>query len=331
MVLVTRRFGVGQARMSRVTMEFPRFDRSPGSRPCLPLQYHPCRRFRRRWIAGELGTARRCCGRSSSMCWARCPTRGDPRGRRYSLAALLAIAILATAAGMRCYAGFATWARTAPRRCLPRLGVRFRRPSEKTFRSVLSRLDAADLDRRLGAYFTALAAEQAAAGRRVVGGRTGRQDAARCASRRSRGRASGVGVRPPRPARPRAARSRREEQRNPLRTKASPAAAPAVRLLVTVDAMHTQRATATLICGTLKSHYLMIVKSNQAKLLARITALPWVEVPVDRHRRRPRPRPPRDAHPEGPHRRARHRIPLRQTDRPDHPRTRRASPPVNAP
>ena len=33
--------------------------------------------------------------------------------------------------------------------------------------------------------------------------------------------------------------------------------------------MHTQRATATLICGTLKSHYLMVVKSNQAKLLAR--------------------------------------------------------------
>ena len=53
-----------------------------------------------------------------------------------------------------------------------------------------------------------------------------------------------------------------------------------VRLLVTVDAMHTQTATATLICHTLKSHYLMIVKSNQPKLLARITALPWTRVPV---------------------------------------------------
>jgi hypothetical protein len=29
------------------------------------------------------------------------------------------------------------------------------------------------------------------------------------------------------------------------------------RLLVTIDAMHTQTATAKLICGTLKSHYLM--------------------------------------------------------------------------
>ncbi|EUA89040.1 putative transposase for IS2404 [Mycobacterium ulcerans str. Harvey] len=30
----------------------------------------------------------------------------------------------------------------------------------------------------------------------------------------------------------------------------------------------------------MKSHYLMIVKSNQAKILARITALPWAEVPA---------------------------------------------------
>ncbi len=60
-----------------------------------------------------------------------------------------------------------------------------------------------------------------------------------------------------------------------------------VRLLVTVNAMHTQTATATLICATLKSHYLMIVKSNQPRLLARITALPWAQVPVthtDTHR-----------------------------------------------
>ena len=53
-----------------------------------------------------------------------------------------------------------------------------------------------------------------------------------------------------------------------------------VRWLITVDAMHTQVATAKLICTRLKSHYLMIVKSNQPTLLARITTLPWNEVPV---------------------------------------------------
>ena len=36
------------------------------------------------------------------------PDPRDPRGRRYPLGALLAIAILATAAGMRGHAGFAT-------------------------------------------------------------------------------------------------------------------------------------------------------------------------------------------------------------------------------
>jgi hypothetical protein len=67
----------------------------------------------------------------------------------------LAIAILATAAGMRGYAGFATWARTAPDDVLAQLGIRYRRPSEKTFRAVFSRVDPDDMNRRLGAYFTA--------------------------------------------------------------------------------------------------------------------------------------------------------------------------------
>ncbi|MEK0471530.1 transposase family protein, partial [Mycobacterium ulcerans] len=69
--------------------------------------------------------------------------------------ALLAIAVLATAAGMRGYAGFATWAATASDDVLAQVGVRFRRPSEKTFRAVLSRLDPADLNARMGSYFTA--------------------------------------------------------------------------------------------------------------------------------------------------------------------------------
>src|SRR5262252_5046019 len=38
--------------------------------------------------------------------------------------------------------------------------------------------------------------------------------------------------------------------------------------------------SAALICGTLKSHYLMIVKSNQPTLVASIQALPWNQVPV---------------------------------------------------
>ncbi len=38
--------------------------------------------------------------------------------------------------------------------------------------------------------------------------------------------------------------------------------------------------TRCLFCSTLKSHYLMIVKSNQPTLLGRIKVLPWTKVPV---------------------------------------------------
>jgi predicted transposase YbfD/YdcC len=207
------------------------------------------------------------------------PDPRDRRGRRYSLMALLAIAVLATAAGMRGYAGFATWARTAPEEVLTQLGVRFRRPSEKTFRSVLSRVDPADLDARLGAYFTAVAAAAPGAageplavaldGKTLRGARRGGASAAHLVSvyaHRVRLVLGQLAV---------------SEKSNEI---------PCVRkrlrsmrragLLVTVDAMHTQRVTAKLICATPKSHYLMIVKANQAALQSRISALPWAQVPV---------------------------------------------------
>jgi hypothetical protein len=53
------------------------------------------------------------------------PDPRDRRGRRYPLVGLLAIAILATAAGMRSYAGLASWAANAPAEVLAQLGIRF--------------------------------------------------------------------------------------------------------------------------------------------------------------------------------------------------------------
>jgi predicted transposase YbfD/YdcC len=206
------------------------------------------------------------------------PDPRDPRGRRYPLAALLAIAVLATAAGMRGYAGFATWARTVPEDVLGQLGIRFRWPSEKTFRTVLSRLDAADPDARLGAYFAALAAVHPDSGTLVavaVDGKTvrGARHAGAVAvhlvsvfAHRARLVLGQLAV---------------AEKSNeiPCVRKLLKLLPRRVRLLVTVDAMHTQVVTAKLICSTLKSHYLVIVKANQPGLLARIIALPWAEVP----------------------------------------------------
>ncbi|EUA94110.1 putative transposase for IS2404 [Mycobacterium ulcerans str. Harvey] len=90
-----------------------------------------------------------------------------------------------------------------------------------------------------------------------------------------------------------------------------------MRWLVTVDAMHTQVVTAKLICATLKSHYLMIVKSNQAKILARITALPWAEVPAAATDDSAATAC-QDPHPANHHRCTRNRLPLRKTNHPDH-------------
>lgn len=202
------------------------------------------------------------------------PDPRDARGRRYPLAGLLAIAILATAAGMRGYAGFATWAVTAPPELLARLGIRFRRPSEKTFRSVFGRLDPADLDRRLGAYFTALAAAETGLLAVAVDGKT-----LRGARRMGAAAAHLVSVFAHR-ARLVLAQLAVPEKSNEIPCVRKLLRAFQVRLLVTIDAMHTQTATARLICATLKSHYLMIVKSNQPKLLARLQALPWAQVPA---------------------------------------------------
>lgn len=193
--------------------------------------------------------------------------------------ALLAVAILATAAGMRSYAGFATWAANAPQDVLAQLGIRYRRPSEKTFRTVLSRLDAADLDRRLGAYFTALAAAQSVADDALLvvalDGKTLR------GARRAGAAAVHVVSVFAHHARLILGQLAVADKSNEIPcVRALLKLFGHVRLLVTIDAMHTQTKTAKLICGTLKSHYLMTVKSNQPSLLARIKAMPWAQVPV---------------------------------------------------
>jgi predicted transposase YbfD/YdcC len=227
-------------------------------------------------VAGDVGTV----GSGLMEVLASVPDPRDRRGRRYPLAALLAIAILAVAAGMRGYAGFATWARTAPPELMARLGIeRVGCPSEKTFRRVLSGLDAADLDRRLGAYFTGLAITAAEPdsglvavsldGKTLKGARKAGSVASHLVSifaHRTRLVLGQLAV------------TEKSNEIPCLRMLLRKF--PRIRLMVVVDAMHTQVATAKLICRTLKSHYVMVAKSNQPGVLARIKALPWTQVPV---------------------------------------------------
>jgi len=187
---------------------------------------------------------------------------------------------------------------------------------------VFSRLDPADLDRRLGTYFTALAAAKQACpdgllavaldGKTLRGARRAGATAAHLVSVFAHRAGLVLG---------RLAVAEKSNElpcvRKLLRLFRQ------MRLMVTVDSMHTSKSTATLICATLKSHYLMIVKSDQPTLLARIQALPWNEVPVTH-----------TEEPEIAHGRietrtlkvltaARGSASPRPADRPDHPRTRR--------
>lgn len=214
------------------------------------------------------------------------PDPRDPRGLRYPMALLLAIAILATAAGMRGFAGYATWARTAPAELLAPLGLtKLYRPSDKTFRRVFGLIDPADLDRRLGGFFAAAAV--AAAGESLMGvaidGKT-----LRLAKRMGAGAAhlvsafahhAGLVI-------GQLAIDAKSNEIPTVRTllktlKASArAAGHDVKFMVTIDAMHTQTATARLIRKTLGWHYTMCVKENQPGMLARLAALPWHLTPV---------------------------------------------------
>ncbi len=214
------------------------------------------------------------------------PDPRDPRGLRYPMAMLLAMAILATAAGMRGFTGYATWARTASPGLLADLGLTKRyRPSDKTFRRVFALIDPADLDRRLGAYFTALAltGQDSPLVAVAIDGKT-----LRLARRMGAGAAHLVaafthhtrlvvgqlaidGKSNEIPT----VRTLLKSMRTAIRVAGSP-----VKLIISLDAMHTQTATARLIRRYLGWHYLLVCKDNQPTLLTRLIGLPWTQAPI---------------------------------------------------
>lgn len=64
-------------------------------------------------------------------------------------------------------------------------------------------------------------------------------------------------------------------------------------VVVTSDALHTQRAHADYLLGR-DAHYTVIVKRNQKSLYRQLKALPWRDVPARRTRARQRARTARD-------------------------------------
>lgn len=206
----------------------------------------------------------------------RVPDPRDPRGVRYPLAGVLAVAVCAVLSGARSFAAIGDWALDLHSEHLDRLGLE-RAPVESTMRKLFARLDAAALDRQLAVL--AWTRIRDIAGRRVIaidgktvrGARTTTTTAPHLIA--ALDHASGVVL-----------------GQNAVAAKSNEI--PAVRDLlagfdpvdlhrcvITADAMHTQDNTAEAILAA-GADYVFTVKANRPTLLKALKSLPWSKVPI---------------------------------------------------
>lgn len=204
------------------------------------------------------------------------PDPRDPRGVRHRLATVLTLAQAAVVAGARSLLAISEWVADADRETLTRLGIGDVRglPCETTIRRTLAAVDADDLDARLGAWMATRTGT--VAGRQVIAvdgkslrgatGSDGNMPHLLSALTHDTGVVTGQ-----------------------LAVDAKTNEIPALPVLldrfdltdvvVTADALHCQRATATYIVGR-GGHYALTVKGNQPGLRKQLKAMPWAQVPA---------------------------------------------------
>ena len=215
----------------------------------------------------------------------RVPDPRKRRGVRHGCTAVLAIAVCAVLAGARSYLGIAEWAADLTPQVRRGLGLGRRAPCESTIRRVLQRVDPDELDRVVCAWLATQPSSPASAGpvrRRVVAvdGKTVR-------GARTRGLPDERAVHLL-AAFDTVTGSVLAQTVVEGKTNEISAFGPLLDrleltdVLVTADALHTQRAHVAYLTGR-GAHYLLTVKANQPKLLKQLRALPWEQVPVADH------------------------------------------------
>jgi predicted transposase YbfD/YdcC len=210
------------------------------------------------------------------------PDRRDPRGVVHPLAGVLATAVAAVLAGARSAAAVAEWAADAPQPVLAGLGAWrdpftgvYRAPDESTFRRILAGVDADALDDTVGRWILA-SRPPADTGRRVysVDGKTlrgsgpaGAQVHLLALLDQHTGTVLGqVDV---------AGKTNEISRFQPL---LAPLELTAV--VVTADALHTQREHARWLVDNKKAAYVFTVKKNQPRLYHQLKTLPWAKIPI---------------------------------------------------
>jgi predicted transposase YbfD/YdcC len=239
-------------------------------------------------------------------------------GRRYRLSALLALTVCAmTPAGNDSLTAAAEWCQRATAPELAAFGLpyhpptgRYRVPSEKTLRRVLGLLDPAEVSAAGFAHLRPLLTQAARTplSPRTPDGLAEREQ--RRAHRRTqsesppalRHKALAVdgkclrGARRPDGSRVFVLSAVRHGDGITLasreigaKTNEIPAFAPLLDQIddadlhgavITVDALHAQRAHATYLVEQRGAHYLFTIKANQKKLAKQLRGLPWKDIPV---------------------------------------------------
>ena len=254
----------------------------------------------------------------------RVPDRRRVRGRRHQLAAILALACAAVAAGAKSLTAIAEWAAAAPAQVLAAFGVRrdprsgsLVVPSETTIRRTLNKVDADALDAQVGAWLLAKAG---------YGGEQDRGEEMVVAvdGKTARGARQADGTAPHFLAAITCAETAViAQQQVDAKSNEIPAFAPLLRdvdlagAVILADALHTQRETARFIVEDKCADYLfhrqgepaVPVRCDQCSALGRHQ---------DRaHRPGPWPRAGRDPHHPGPARPRRPAVPARRAGVPD--------------
>jgi len=215
------------------------------------------------------------------------PDPRKARGRRYSLQALLMLALTGVMAGARSWTALAQWAREGQhkvRLCGPS-------PSLWTFRRVLCTVDIAAVEAALAAW---VLGRRTAAARAESAGAAGPRAAERvvlsCDGKVVRGSRTAEGTAT-------ALFGVFEQQHRLVLTQkaitdgneiaafaATLDTLPDLRdVLITADALHTQREHATYLHGR-DAYYLFTVKGNQPTLRRARARLPWAGAPGQRER-----------------------------------------------
>ena len=206
---------------------------------------------------------------------AQVPDPRKRRGRRHSLAGLLAVGIAAVIAGSKSFAAIGQWAADAGPGVLAVLGAARGPADESTFRRAFSLVSADVLDRVPGAWLHTRAAQ--AGGRLVIAidGKTvrGAKSKGGKAPHLVAALAHGIGAVLGQVA--------VEEKSNeiPAVRELLKAFADVAGAVFTMDAMHTQADTAKVILAR-RADYVMTVKANMPALYRQLKKLPWAAVPA---------------------------------------------------